>query len=308
MLRRLVLSVLLAAAPAIAHSAGAATDATPRLEVTYVANEGFLVEAGGKKIAVDAFFAGDSIDWCDAPSPETVKEMRSASGPFEGIDLVLVTHAHVDHFTPDLVLAHLKANPRAALVAPKQAVTKLRAGEGWAEDLQPRIHEVDLALFGSKELAFDGLRVEAHRIRHGFYPIKDETTGQTRDKHADVENIAYVVEAGGASFAHFGDALLDEDAEYFEGERFAARHVDAAFLEGWSDSILDVLAKAFDPATVVAMHLPAEADRKEKIEALLRSKIPAAVCFHRMLERRGLPVRGEGDAKRGTVSAAAPKR
>ena len=44
--------------------------AGPAVEVTYLANEGFLIEAGAKKILIDALFDGETIDWCHLHSPD----------------------------------------------------------------------------------------------------------------------------------------------------------------------------------------------------------------------------------------------
>lgn len=259
------------------------------LRVTYIANEGFLIQAGGMKVAVDAFFHGATINWCHAPEPGTVERMASASPPFDDIDLILVTHWHSDHFTPQLVLDHLSTSAGTHLIASPQAVTKLRELPGFAAGLEARIHELDLELFGRKELSLGGIRVEAHRIRHGAYPLKDEKTGETRNKHEDVENLAFLVEMGGATFAHFGDAFLRENLDYLNGKRFPGRRVDLAFLEGWSDETLAVLKERLDPRAVVFMHMPPEPERIERIAAHVASKLPVTFIFRTMLESRSFP-------------------
>ncbi|HXI04617.1 MAG TPA: MBL fold metallo-hydrolase, partial [Candidatus Saccharimonadales bacterium] len=182
MIRGCVLAVLVACLPALALAGEEASPPPPALEITYVANEGFLVQAAGRKIAIDTFFEGETIDWCDAPAPGTVEKMRSAKGPFEGIDLILVTHGHVDHFSPGLVLAHLSSNPKTVVVASPQVTSRLRSDPAWNDRYETRIRKIDVPLFGSREVTVDGIRVEAHRIRHGAYMIKDEATGRERNK------------------------------------------------------------------------------------------------------------------------------
>ena len=54
--------------------AGAAP--APDASVTYVANEGFLIEVGDEKILVDALFHDPTIDFCHAPTAETAGRPR----------------------------------------------------------------------------------------------------------------------------------------------------------------------------------------------------------------------------------------
>ncbi len=57
-----------------------------RRSVTYVANEGFLVEAAGKKVLIDALFDA-GFDRYLAPTPELLEQLAGARGPFAGVDL-----------------------------------------------------------------------------------------------------------------------------------------------------------------------------------------------------------------------------
>lgn len=54
-----------------------------------------------------------------------VDALESGRGRFGEVDLVLVTHAHSDHFDPAAVRRHLDANRQAVLVAPGDAVVAM---------------------------------------------------------------------------------------------------------------------------------------------------------------------------------------
>jgi L-ascorbate metabolism protein UlaG (beta-lactamase superfamily) len=98
------LTVLLAVSLAAQqNNQPAPTDNAP--QITYVANEGFLIQAGGKKVLVDALFEGTK-DYL-APSQELLTRMTEGSGPFADVDILLVTHPHDDHFNPKLVVGFL---------------------------------------------------------------------------------------------------------------------------------------------------------------------------------------------------------
>ena len=64
--------------------------------VTYVGNSGFLVTIGESKILIDGIFTGFAPEYIQ---PAEIKELiANAQPPFDNIDLILVTHAHGDHF------------------------------------------------------------------------------------------------------------------------------------------------------------------------------------------------------------------
>ena len=88
----------------------------PPLTVTYVANEGFMIESEGKKILIDAVFGGFEPTWCQVPPDSVVELMTAARPPFDSINLITVTHAHLDHFNADIVAVHMKHNRRGILV------------------------------------------------------------------------------------------------------------------------------------------------------------------------------------------------
>lgn len=257
-----------------------------KADVTYVANEGFLIEIQGKKILVDALFHDDTIDWCHVPGPETRRRMEEATGPFEGVDLILITHGHVDHFDPDVVLRHLASNPEAIAVGPPQAISRLRTRASWKKEFDERIRATDLDLFATTEMTVRGIRLEAHRIRHGAYMIKDRRTGEPKNKHETVENLAFIVEVGGVTFMHLGDAFLRENRDYFEGPRFRKRQIDLLFMEEWSDETLTTMRASLHPRKVVFMHLPPQPEKIERLVGYLTSEIPEAVVFRAPMESR----------------------
>jgi len=94
------------------------------LDVTYIGNAGFMIQAGGKKVLVDALFEGTTDVL--GPLPELLVQMMDAHGPFADVDLLLVTHPHADHFNPKLVIEFLRNHALCLLVAHTQVVDRLR--------------------------------------------------------------------------------------------------------------------------------------------------------------------------------------
>jgi L-ascorbate metabolism protein UlaG (beta-lactamase superfamily) len=260
--------------------------AEPAAKVTYVANEGFLVELGDSKILVDALFHDQTINWCHVSDSDTLESIERAKAPFDDVDLILITHWHIDHFNPTMVLKHLRSNPDATVVGSPQVVTKLRAEQAWTKELEGRVREIDLAMFDSDEMTVRGIRLVSHRIRHNQYLITDETTGESRNKHEQVENLAYLVEVDGVRFAHFGDAFLRENKEFFDGVHFPKQKIDMVFLEGWSPETLAIVDEWMTPDQVIFMHMPSDEERLDRVYNYLTETIPNAVVFREPMTSR----------------------
>jgi hypothetical protein len=98
----------------------------PTVRISYIANEGFLIETKQKKILIDALFGEEPMSFCDNPGEEALDDMIHDRGEFSQIDLVAVTHMHMDHFFTPLVSCHLLANPAARFISCQQTVELLK--------------------------------------------------------------------------------------------------------------------------------------------------------------------------------------
>jgi L-ascorbate metabolism protein UlaG (beta-lactamase superfamily) len=254
-------------------------------KVTYIANEGFLIEAGGSKILIDAIFNDETINYAHVPDRETLAALENAEPPFDDIDLLLVTHAHRDHFAPEPVRRHLASNPESLLLAPPQAFSMLPAEEN------DRVVEIDLDLHQSTDMVFGNIRVEAHRLRHSPYMVEDPRTGERYNRHEGVENIAYWIEVGGLTLFHIGDAVLSGNLDYLATESFPSRRLDIAFVEFFdlSEQTGELLTGRLPTDRIVFMHLPREKEQIEMLTAKLQAEFPNAVIFQRPGESRELP-------------------
>jgi L-ascorbate metabolism protein UlaG (beta-lactamase superfamily) len=179
-----------AGAGRVAGSEPAATGVT----VTYLANEGFLLEAGETRVLVDALF-GDGLSGYLSVPPPLRADLEAARGRFSGVDLILVSHAHADHFDPDAVARHLAANPAAVFLSTPQAVAALRDAMGESavgRNLVP-IYPGPGESVTLRPIA-DALEVTAFNLSHGPLPI---------------ENLGLVVRLGGVGVLHVGDTSAE---------------------------------------------------------------------------------------------------
>lgn len=162
------------------------------LELNYVANMGVLVSSGDFKILIDGLFSKPNSAY-RAPSPETVQCMMKGEAPFDGIDLVLATHNHSDHFNPALAVRYLEERPLPLLVAPSDAVEAMRKASGNWPKIAQRVIAINLNVG-------ENVKREVANI-----PLTI-----VRTLHCNSEspmNLMYLIEVNGWRVFHEGDAL-----------------------------------------------------------------------------------------------------
>ncbi|MHC4944936.1 MAG: MBL fold metallo-hydrolase [Planctomycetota bacterium] len=273
------LLILLIAASSICCQSAPKEGAT--LEITYIANEGFLIQSETEKVLIDALFHDPRINFCDVPPQDVLEKMEKAEAPFADIDLILVTHDHWDHFSAPSVARHLKSNPKSILVCPAPAADKLKRECPFSAEIRNRVREVSPALNESIALDVNRIRVQAHRMRHCQYMEIDEKTGKERDRHENVQNLVYLIEMGGKSLLHMGDATLELNREYVQSLGLEKQQVRVAFVEYFDcyEGSKEILDKDIKPDHIVFMHLPAEKDKKKKIADFLRQEFSETIVF-----------------------------
>ena len=94
--------------------------------ITYVANDGFLYETKTGKVLIDALFGGIKGNWCDQPDDSVSNLILNGIIPFNNIDVVLITHYHVDHFNGPMVMSFLRNNKKPVLICPSQVTDMLK--------------------------------------------------------------------------------------------------------------------------------------------------------------------------------------
>jgi L-ascorbate metabolism protein UlaG (beta-lactamase superfamily) len=161
------------------------------LELNYVANMGVLVSSGDFKVLMDGLFSKPNPVY-RAPSPETIKSMIKGEAPFDGIDLVLVTHNHSDHFDPALAVRYLEERPLPILVAPSDAVEVMRkASRDWPEIAQ-RVIAINLNVGENTKRDVACIPLTIVRTLHGTTKVP--------------MNLMYLIEVNGWGVFHEGDS------------------------------------------------------------------------------------------------------
>jgi len=236
----------------IAVSAAAASSGANSLAVTYVGNEGFLIEADGTKILVDALYR-EGVQGYIVHPPDRRDAMEGARPPFDDIDLVLATHDHADHFDAAAVAACLRHNPGATFVSTPMAVERLQDEMDKDATMRSRIvgvHPVEGERFSR---TVNGIELQVINLHHG----------RTRS----VQNLGFLARFAGWTILHIGDteATIDDLLLY----DLAADDIDIAFIPYWfliDDTRDDELLRAIPSERIAVMHVPPRDSRAQHIE------------------------------------------
>jgi L-ascorbate 6-phosphate lactonase len=160
-----------------------------RVALSWLGQAGFALAANGATALIDPFLAPHPRRRYDAP-------VRPAD--LDGVDMVLCTHEHIDHFDAESAPAIARASPGAVFVVPKPIVEMVEEA-GIARD---RI----LGMQPGDALEVAGMRVEAVPARHGVtmedaYGFGEALSGGL------IRFLGYVIAAGGVRVYHAGDTI-----------------------------------------------------------------------------------------------------
>jgi L-ascorbate metabolism protein UlaG (beta-lactamase superfamily) len=270
-----------------AAQAGGTSRPPETWKVTYIANEGFLIETRSGKILCDALFGGFEGNWCDQPSAETIEKMKNAEGLFQDIGVITVSHPHTDHFNPEILVAHVLHNPKVRVFCPRQ-VEEILAKNPAYEKIKSNITAVTPPA-GQDETVTDGaLRIRILRLDHGPYFEVDEKTKERVNLHRNVENLAYVFETAGLRMLHTGDAGPSSGAS-LQGYGLTDKPLDLAFLDRTfcTAAGLEIIEKYIRPDALVYMHIkPGDALKFRGCIDPARATAPPLFVFEKPMDSR----------------------
>ena len=254
----LLFMTALAVSPAVAAN----------LEVTYLANEGFLLKSGDSAVLIDAFVTEPYSNFAFMPE-EVASQLVSAAAPFDDIDIALVSHMHRDHFQPKPAAKFLAASKETVLASSRDVVDALQEQTGTAG--AERVF-VELPKPGERSTRSAGdVRVEFLRLSHGS------------GRFASIQNLGHIIHLGGKTVLHLGDAA--RDADNFAAYDLPEREIDIAILPYWyfeTESGRQMIRDHLHARHTIAAHIPPA--ELEKTRAGLRERFPKVVVLGACLD------------------------
>jgi L-ascorbate metabolism protein UlaG (beta-lactamase superfamily) len=239
------------------------------VDITFLANEGVMLAAGGKKVLIDALYV--KYRGYALPAPSTQATLAAAQAPFDAVDLILATHHHGDHFHPSQVAAHMRANPRATLLTSQQVLDSLSGRVRRDDPIRQRFLSRTTRPGERRREVVNGITVELLGLPHGGHP--------------GVEHLGYIVTMGGRRVLHVGDTDFSE--ETFAPFRLDTARIDVALLPYGAvtgPSARRMVDRWIRPRQIVAFHVD-ESDG-ERVSRAVQAAAPGAVTFYRSLEKR----------------------
>jgi len=262
-----------------------ATEQTPAapardgaLKVTYLANEGFMIAGGGRKVLIDALF-GEGLKGYGVVSPAQRALLEGARAPYDDVDVVCATHFHGDHFNAEPVLAHLTYNPQAFFFSTPQAADKLKA-TGKFEAVKARV--------------IAALPKEGERLHTGHRGIGVQMLNLHHGRTRPIENLGFILELAGQRILHIGDS--EAEPAVFQTYEIVKDRIDVAFLPAWyfeSDSWKRAVREQLQPRHIVVMHVPPDTALSRMRDgdfqtkwAKIKAEFPQAVYFAQELDTK----------------------
>ena len=228
-------------------------------KLTYLANEGVVLEGKGGRIFLDAFFGDGLPDYPVVPAALR-DSMERGLGGFAGHAAALTTHPHRDHFDPAALARYLGNNAEALAVGPVGIAARL---DSVSPGLRARTRELRPTGAKPATLETGWARIQALAIPHG-HTIRP------------VEHVAYLITLDETTVLHLGDT--GSDPETWPGLGIPAKGVDLALVPFWyalDDKRFTSLLQVTRARTVVLLHLPRTPDRSWDAAAReLRERYP----------------------------------
>ena len=217
-----------------------ASNAQGKTEILWLGQAGFRIKTPGDKIIlIDPWITGGP------KTPPQYKNDLAAIGP---IDVLLVTHAHVDHIGDAPALAKMN---NTKLYGPADMVTPLITLGVLPADLGHRFNKT------GSVTPIPGIKVTAVQAEHSSLLVMKNPNTEKMESHPAGEAVGYIIELeNGYKIWHMGDTGLFSDmkfiSEYYKpdlvlipiGGNFTMAPDDAAYaLRTW-----------VKPKTVIPMH------------------------------------------------------
>jgi L-ascorbate metabolism protein UlaG (beta-lactamase superfamily) len=230
------------------------------LDVTFIANCGFLLTDGNHKVLIDAIFSEGSGMFTTPPDEILLKE-RDAEEPFNNIDILLSTHYHADHINADYEAEHLLNDTLSRWLGPPQVYDLLTETNNF-DEIQERLFPL-LPETGEKiDTALNLFSFRVLRLVHYNNPENI------------IQNLGFIFTLGNINIFHPGDGFLNDTTEITNLD-LATDSIDLLFLsyrvlDNNFDNLGRKIINYLHPKAMILMHIPLNqtAHYREVVEGL----------------------------------------
>jgi ankyrin repeat protein len=245
----------------------------PWVEVTYISNDGFLITSQTINVLVDSLIK-NPYGYSDTPD-KVFDDMVNTRPPFERIDLLLFSHAHRDHFEPEMAAKFLMIHPETTLVGNEIVYKELKeaAGDDFPK-ISARVKNINPEWGTIVEETINGVDCQIFPVNHGM-PERPYVT------------LAFILHMDGLKVLHMGDIYGPSNEDYFRAFQLQKLNIDIAFIDPFFllDKVGQQMAKEFiQPKQIIPMHM--RDNEIEKYVRLLRDSYDNINAFRECLEKK----------------------
>lgn len=136
-----------------------------KLRITLVANAGLLLEYQGTTLLLDGIYGPENHPFSNL-GPQVWQEMKAGEGHFQKVDYLLFSHAHPDHFSPEMTLEYLKARKVKGVFLPQtRSVRESGLADYLSEHGIPAVFLTEMTDHAAYRIE-SGITVRAFSTRH----------------------------------------------------------------------------------------------------------------------------------------------
>jgi L-ascorbate metabolism protein UlaG (beta-lactamase superfamily) len=241
------------------------------LTVTQLANEGVMITDGEIRILIDAMVVEPYSVYGGLPE-DVIPMFDGVSGPFSRIDQVLVSHRHHDHNQPAFACQFMQNSPETKLASSAQVLGLMRERCRQFITTSPRVQEIDPQYEAPHVIELDGAKITAFPLSHG-----------TR-KYARLQNYGHLVEMGGLTILHMGDAAMDPTD--FARAGLDSVQIDVALIPFWyfqPGPGSEVIDRFMASARKIAVHIPP--GEMQEVSDYMSGAYPAVLILKKTLDK-----------------------
>ncbi|MFC2137386.1 T9SS type A sorting domain-containing protein [Bacteroidota bacterium] len=149
-------------------SINAKTQNASEVSATFIGSHGYLIESSTKKVMLDAVIYWEGDNWGYIKPPVEIKEdIEKANRPFHSIDLIMVSHAHTDHYNPGMLEKCMLQHEDATLIVTDEVYNAIKAEVDSLSLYNNRIFVPELSFYNTLDTTINDIPLTITPIPHG---------------------------------------------------------------------------------------------------------------------------------------------